>query len=67
MIAMADAAGEPMKTCFSYELLELLLQKHNFSIYELLTYEDVQNQIFVNQEKDFYAFEHISYVCAVKK
>lgn len=67
MIAMAEVAGEPMKTCFTYKELELLLEKHNYLIYELLTSTDIQNQMFNHHEKDFSAFEHISYVCAVKK
>lgn len=67
MIAMAAAGGEPMKTCFSYEQLEKLLEKHQFLIYELLTTEDIQENYFKGREDGLTAFEHISYVNAVIK
>ena len=67
MIAMAAAGGEPMKTCFSYEQLEKLLEKHRFLIYELLTTEDIQENYFKGREDGLTAFEHISYVNAVIK
>lgn len=37
---MAKAGGEPMQLAFSYGVLEKLLEKHGFLIYELL-----QNQM----------------------
>lgn len=67
MIAMAAAGGEPMKTCFSYEQLEKLLEKHRFLIYELLTTEDIQENYFKEREGGLTAFEQISYVNAVIK
>lgn len=67
MIAMAAAGGEPMKTCFSYEQLEKLLEKHQFLIYERLTTEDIQENYFKGREDGLTAFEHISYVNAVIK
>lgn len=67
MIAMAAAGGEPMKTCFSYEQLEKLLEKHRFLIYELLTTEDIQENYFKEREDGLTAFEQISYVNAVIK
>lgn len=67
MIAMAAAGGEPMKTCFSYEQLEKLLEKHQFLIYELLTTEDIQENYFKEREDGLTAFEQISYVNAVIK
>lgn len=67
MIAMAAAGGEPMKTCFSYEQLEKLLEKHRFLIYELLTTEDIQENYFKEREDGLTAFEQISYVNAAIK
>lgn len=67
MIAMAAAGGEPMKSCFSYQTLEKLLEKYQFRIYELLAPEDIQSSYFVNRSDELTAFEHIAYVTAVIK
>lgn len=67
MIAMAQAAGEPMKSCFEYRKIEKLLEKHRFLIYEFLTPEDIQTQYFDGRGKTLTAFEHINYVTAVYK
>lgn len=67
MLNLANAGGEPMKTCFSYGELEKLLEKHNFLIYELLTPKDIQTQIIDKKGSDIKAFEHINYVHAVFK
>lgn len=67
MIAMAAAGGEPMKSCFGYDKLEKLLEKHGFLIYELMTAKDIQAQFFANRDDELTAFEHINYVQAVFK
>lgn len=67
MIAMAEAGGEPMKSCFDYYKLERLLEKHRFLIYELMTWQDIQAKYFDGRKNDLSAFEHINYVTAVYK
>lgn len=64
---MANAGGEPMKTAFSYGTLELLLEKHGFLIYALLTPDDIQRDIIDRAGADLKAFEHVNYCLAVKK
>ncbi len=66
-IMMAKAGGEPMKSAFSYSELEMLLQKHGFLIYELLTPGDIQKDIIDRSKADLKAFEHVNYCLAVKK
>ena len=68
MLAMAQAGGEGMKACFSYEQLEKLLEENGFLIYELLTEQDIQNTYFKGKNNnEISAFEHINYVTAVYK
>lgn len=67
MIAMANAGGEPMKSCFDYAEIEKSLEKHKFLIYELMTTQDIQAQYFEKRGKEMTAFEHINYVNAVYK
>lgn len=64
MVAMANAGGEPMKSCFSYSALEKILEKHKFLIYELMTPRDIQTQYFDGRGEELTAFEHINYVQA---
>ncbi|MGN1168515.1 MAG: class I SAM-dependent methyltransferase, partial [Acutalibacteraceae bacterium] len=66
MLAMAAAGGEPMKSCFSYNELEKLLERHGFLIYELLTSPDIQSTFF-DGHGGMTAFENINYVTAVYK
>lgn len=66
-IMMAQAAGEPMQSVFSYGELEKLLQKHGFLIYELLTPDDIQRDIIGKAGADLKAFEHVNYCLAVRK
>lgn len=65
MLAMAQAGGEPMKSCFSYAELEKMLEECDFLIYENLTPEDIQQQFFSNRNDDLHAFENIHYALAV--
>ena len=66
-IAMALAAGEPMKPGFCYEELEQLLAEYGFLIYEHLTAADIESRFFAGRSDYLHAFEHINYALAVKK
>ena len=66
-IMMAKTGGEPMKTAFSYSELEMLLEKHGFLIYELLTPDDIQRDIIDKAGSEMKAFEHVNYCLAVRK
>jgi len=66
-IAMAQAAGEPMKPGYSYEELERLLAERGFLIYEHLTTADIEERFFSDRSDYLHAFEHINYALAVKK
>lgn len=66
MLAMAMAAGEPMKTSFSDERLARLLEKHGFLIYELLEPRDIEERYFYGGE-NLSPFPHIKIVLAVYK
>jgi methyltransferase (TIGR00027 family) len=48
-IAMAQAAGEPMKPGYCYEELEKLLADYGFLIYEHLTTSDIESRFFANR------------------
>lgn len=65
MLAMASAGGEPMKSCFEYDQLQRLLEKHRFIICERMDAQDIQERYFAGQEAELTAFEHIHYVTAV--
>jgi len=67
MLAMAQAGGEPMKSCYSYTELEKMLEECGFLIYENLTTEDIQQQFFTNRKDYLHAFENIHYTLAVIK
>ena len=66
-IMMAKAGGEPMQSAFSYSVLEKLLEKHGFLIYELLTPDDIQRDIIDKAGAELKAFEHVNYCLAVRK
>lgn len=65
MIAMAQAAGEPVKTAFSEAQLTALLERHGFQLYELLTWRDLQTRYFAGRKDGLSAFEHIGCALAV--
>lgn len=67
MLAMVRAAGEPMLSCFGQGELEMLLEKHGFLIYELMTAEDIQQRYFSCCGNSLTAFENINYATAVYK
>jgi len=65
MIAMADASGEPMKSCYNYYELEETLEEAGFLIYEHLFTDEIEKRFFANRTDYLHAFEHINYVLAV--
>lgn len=56
-----------MQSAFSYGVLEKLLEKHGFLIYELLTPDDIQKDVIDKTGADLKAFEHVNYCLAVRK
>ncbi|MGE8006632.1 class I SAM-dependent methyltransferase [Lysinibacillus sp. NPDC093216] len=67
MVKMAAAGGEPMKSCFTYEEMEKMLENSGLLIYEHLS-PDTINELYFDNRKDYLtAFETIHYVHAVKK
>ncbi|WP_019156559.1 class I SAM-dependent methyltransferase [Robertmurraya massiliosenegalensis] len=67
MVQMASTSGEPMKSCFSYNEIEKLLENSGLLIYEHLSPDSINNQFFVNRTDYLSAFETIHYIHAVKK
>lgn len=67
MLAMAKAGGEEMQSTFDEMSLGLMLSKYNFSIYEHLSRDEIQNRYFSGRTDWLSAFEHINYVHAVLK
>ncbi|MCG3088916.1 class I SAM-dependent methyltransferase [Sporosarcina cyprini] len=67
MVQLASATGEPMKSCFSFEELERLLEETGLLIYEHLSPVDIQEQFFENRSDELSAFETIHYVHAEKR
>ena len=67
MVQMAEAGGEPMKSCFSYAEMEKMLEEAGLLIYEHLTPDLIQQQFFRGRTDNLSAFETIHYIHAVKK
>ncbi|MEN2765634.1 class I SAM-dependent methyltransferase [Ornithinibacillus xuwenensis] len=67
MVKMASASHEPMKSCFTYEEIERLLEKSNLLIYEHLSPDHLNARFFNNRADYLTAFETIHYIHAVKK
>ncbi|MBY8911366.1 class I SAM-dependent methyltransferase [Bacillus sp. YC2] len=67
MIQMAAAGGEPMKTCFTYDEMEKLLEAAGLLIYEHLSPAAIHDLFFRNRTDYLSAFETIHYIHAVKK
>lgn len=67
MIKMASASGEPMKSCFSYNEIENMLDKAGLLIYEHLSPSEIDETYFANRNDYLSAFETIHYIHAVKK
>ena len=66
MVGMAQASGEPMKSCFTYHELESLLESCGFLIYEHLPTEEIQSRYFQNRTDFLRAFDTVAYVLAVR-
>ncbi|WP_342714928.1 class I SAM-dependent methyltransferase [Bacillus paramycoides] len=67
MVKMAAVGGEPMKSCFSYNEMEALLEKAGLLIFEHLSPEDINKLYFEGRNDYLKAFETVHYVHAVKK
>ncbi|MBJ8054931.1 class I SAM-dependent methyltransferase [Bacillus cereus] len=67
MVKMAAVGGEPMKSCFSYGEMEVLLEKSGLLIYEHLSPEDINKLYFEGRNDYLSGFETVHYVHAVKK
>jgi O-methyltransferase involved in polyketide biosynthesis len=67
MVKMASVSGEPMKSCFSYDEMEKLLEKSGLLIYEHLTPAQINETYFSNRNDYLSAFETIHYLHAVKQ
>ncbi|MGE6631181.1 class I SAM-dependent methyltransferase [Bacillus sp. NPDC077027] len=67
MVKMATASGEPMKSCFTYEEIEKILESSGLLIYEHLSPEKINDRFFHNRTDDLSAFETVHYIHAVKK
>ncbi|MFH0345514.1 class I SAM-dependent methyltransferase [Bacillus vallismortis] len=67
MVKMAAASGEPMKSCFTNQEIEHLLESAGLLIYEHLSPDDIHDLFFGNRTDELSAFETIHYIHAVKK
>ncbi len=64
MAAMAEAAGEPVRTCLSEGALAALLERHGFSIFDHVSWQEIQTRC-LSESSGVQAFEHICCVLAV--
>jgi methyltransferase (TIGR00027 family) len=67
IVKMAAASGEPMKSCFSYDEIEHLMEEAGLLIYEHLTPSEINKRYFSNRTDYLTAFETIHYIYAVKQ
>lgn len=67
MVKMAAVSGEPMKSCFTYNEIERILEKSGLLIYEHLSPASINDRYFQNRTDYLTAFETIHYIHAVKK
>ncbi|MDQ0859671.1 methyltransferase (TIGR00027 family) [Bacillus sp. V2I10] len=67
MVQMASASGEPMKSCFTYDEMEKMLENSGLLIYEHLSPVTINKQFFHSRTDYLSAFETIHYIHAVKK
>lgn len=67
MVQMASASGEPMRSCFTYDEMERMLENSGLLIYEHLSPDAINNQFFGDRSDYLSAFETIHYIHAVKK
>ena len=55
-----------MKSCYSYQKIQHMLQQSGLLVYEHLSPSDIQGRYFKNRKDDLSAFETIHYIHAVK-
>lgn len=67
MVKTAAASGEPMKSCFTYKEMKIMLENSGFLMYEHLSPNTINELYFDNREDYLTAFESIHYIQAVKK
>ncbi|MCP1308943.1 class I SAM-dependent methyltransferase [Paenibacillus tyrfis] len=67
MVKMASVSGEPMKSCFTYDEIEKLLEQSGLLIYEHLTPAAIHDLFFRHRTDYLSAFETIHYIHAIKK
>jgi O-methyltransferase involved in polyketide biosynthesis len=67
MLKMVSAGGEPMKSCFTYDEIENMLEKSGLLIYEHLSPAAIYDLFFRNRTDYLSAFETIHYIHAIKK
>ncbi|MDX8047331.1 class I SAM-dependent methyltransferase [Gracilibacillus sp. S3-1-1] len=67
MVKMASASGEPMKSSFTYNEIESMLERSGLLIYEHLS-PDLINKLYFRNRSDYLsAFETIHFIHAVKR
>ncbi|MUK88296.1 SAM-dependent methyltransferase [Ornithinibacillus sp. L9] len=67
MVKMASASGEPMKSNFTYNEIENMLERSGLLIYEHLSPTKINELFFSNRTDYLSAFETIHFIHAVKK
>lgn len=67
MVKMASASGEPMKSSFTHNEIESMLEKSGLLIYEHLSPNSINELYFRNRTDYLSAFETIHFIHAVKK
>ena len=67
MVKMALASGEPMKSSFTYNEIESMLEKSGLLIYEHLSPNSINELYFRNRTDYLSAFETIHFIHTVKK
>lgn len=67
MLQMTSVGGEPMKSCFTYNEIEKVLENSGLLIYEHLSPVTINDQFFRNRTDYLSAFETIHYIHAVKR
>lgn len=66
-VQLAQASGEPIKSCYTYRTIERLVEEAGLLVYEHLTPEMIDEQFFGERDDYLSAFETIHFIHAVKK
>lgn len=67
LIHSVEKSGEPMKSCYSLDELNSVLEKTNFQLYEHLIPPEIEERYFKGRDDDYHAFENINLALAVKE